>query len=133
MERGSILVATSDTPWATQLARMLVAEGYRVSLARTGVDALYQARRQRPHLIFLDPDVSQLSGWEVCRQLKRMAEHATLTIVLMTLDAKAAHRAGADGYMAKSGQVEPSLPPVHAFRAPQGIVREFLHRRMLAA
>jgi len=133
MGGGDILLATSDMHWAGRLAELLRAEGYRVLISRTGVDALYQARMQRPHLIFLDPDLPQLSGWEVCRQLKQAPGQVPGKVVLITMEAVAAYRAGADGYIAKSGQIEPSLPPVHAFRAPQGILQNFLHRRILAA
>ena len=43
-------------------------------------------------------------------------------------------RAGADGYLVKGGQVEPTLPPIRVFRHPaQGILQEFLHRHAMAA
>jgi hypothetical protein len=133
MPHEHILLASADARWVTPIAALLAADGYRVSVARTGVDALYQARMRRPHLLFLDPELPQLSGWEVCRRLKRRAEPAATKIVLITLEAGAAHRAGADGYLVTSGPLEPSLPPVHVFRAPQGILRAFLHRRARAA
>ena len=133
MPNEHILLASSDARWVTPIASVLETDGYRVSIARTGVDALYQARMGRPDLILLDLELPHLSGWEVCRRLKRMAERTAPKIVLITLDAVAAHRAGADGYVVKGGQLDPSLPPVHAFHTPQGILRKFLHRRALAA
>ena len=133
MPGADILLASSDAQWAARLAQLLTTEGYRVLIARTGADALFQARMQRPHLIFLDPDLPQLSGWEVCRQLRQAPGQVPGKIVLITMEAVAAYRAGADGYIAKSGEMEPSLPPVHAFRTPQGILQNFLHRRVLAA
>jgi len=134
MAMATILIADEDTHWMTSMARLLEAEGYRILRARTGVDALYQARMRRPDLIILDPDLAQLSGWEVCRRLKQSPEMETLKVVLITLRGEDAYRAGADGYLVKGGQVEPTLPPVRVFRhPPQGILGDFLHRRAVAA
>jgi CheY-like chemotaxis protein len=131
---GTILIADDDVMWARSMARLLENEGYRVLWARSGVDALYQARMRRPDLILLDPNLAQLPGWEVCRRLKRSPEMARVKIVLLTLQGEAAYQAGADGYLVKGGQVEPTLPPVRVFRHPvQGILEDFVHRRAMAA
>ncbi len=130
MENPTILIADDDTLWTESIARLLEREGYRVLRARTGVDALYQARMRRPHLLLLNPALPQLSGWSVCRQLRRSPEFASVKIVLLTLDGAAAHRAGADGYLPKSGQEAGTLPPVRVFRYPApGILAQFLDRR----
>ncbi len=116
------------------MARLLEAEGYRVLRARTGVDALYQARMRRPGLILLHPDLVQLNGWEVCRRVKDSPGMESVRVVLLTMKGEAAYRAGADGYLIKGGQVEPTLPPIRVFRhPPQGILGDFLHRRAVAA
>jgi len=131
---GTILIADEDVMWASSMARLLKDEGYHVLWARSGVDALYQARMRRPDLILLDPNLAQLSGWEVCRRVKRSPDMARVKIVLLTLQGEAAYQAGADGYLVKGGQVEPTLPPVRVFRHPaQGILEDFLHRRAMAA
>jgi two-component system phosphate regulon response regulator PhoB len=134
METATILIADDDARWVNSMARLLEAEGYRILRARTGVDALYQARMRRPHLILLDVELPQLDGWEVCRRLKRSPGMEKVKVVLLTLRGEDAYRAGADGYLVKGGQVEPTLPPVRVFRhPPQGILGEFLHRRAVAA
>ena len=132
--RAIILIGDGDPIWVISLSSLLEAEGYRVVSSRTGVDALYQVRMRRPDLLLLNPDLPQLSGWEVCRRLKRMPDQIRTKVVMLTLDGEAAYRAGADGYLVKGGQVEPTLPPIRVFRQPaQGILEEFLHRRALAA
>jgi len=135
MTYGAIIcIGDGDPIWVESLSSLLEAEGYRVVPSRTGVDALYQVRMRRPDLLLLNPDLPQLSGWEVCRRLKRMPDQARTKVVMLTLDGEAAYRAGADGYLVKGGQVEPTLPPIRVFRhPPQGILVEFLHRRALAA
>ena len=131
--RGTILIADDDPVWAESVTRLLEAEAYHVIPVRTGVDALYQARMRRPDLILLNPQLRQLSGWEVCRMLKRTPDGTRVKVVMLTLEAEAAYRIGADGYLIKGGQLEPTLPPVRVFRYPaQGILEEFLHRRKAA-
>jgi len=134
METATVLIADSDAVWTSSMARRLEVEGYRVLQARTGAVALYQARMRRPDLVMLDPDLSQLSGWEVCRRLKQSPETEKVKVVLFTLRGEEAHRAGADGYLVKGGQAEPTLPPVRVFKhPPEGILEKFLHRRAIAA
>lgn len=130
---GTVLIADDDPVWAESVTRLLEAEAYRVIPVRTGVDALYQARMRRPDLILLNPQLRQLSGWEVCRMLKQMPDGTRMKVVMLTLEAEAAYQVGADGYLLKGGQVEPTLPPVRVFRYPaQGILGEFMHRRNAA-
>jgi CheY-like chemotaxis protein len=132
--KATILIADEDAIWIQSMARLLAGEGYRVLSARTGVDALYQARMRGPDLILLNPELPQLSGWEVCRRLKHLPGASSAKVVMLTLRGETAYRAGADGYLVKAGQVEPTLPPVRVFRHPaQGILSEFLHRRAMAA
>jgi two-component system phosphate regulon response regulator PhoB len=89
---------------------------------------------RRPDLVLLAPDLTQLSGWEVCRRLRRSPEMDKVKVVLLTLRGGDAYRAGADGYLVKGGQVEPTLPPVRVFKHPPGgILERFLHRRAMAA
>jgi CheY-like chemotaxis protein len=62
----------------------LTALGYRVTIARTGLEALEKARTLNPCLILLNPQLPQLSGWDVMRLLK--GDPATLGLpIVMTL------------------------------------------------
>lgn len=134
MATATILLADDDRLWTDSMAHLLESRGYRVLRARTGVDALYQVHMRRPDLVLLNPDLPQLSGWKVCQRLRRAPEMAGVKVVLLTLEAMAAYRAGADGYLPKGGQVEPTLPLVRAFRYPaQGILGDFIHGRGMAA
>ena len=136
MQRGAttILIADGDTVWVNSMARLLEAHGYQILQARTGVDALYQARMRRPDLVLLDPNLSQLSGWDVCKQLKRSPEMQSIKIVFLTQKGESAYQKGADGYLDKGGQVGSNLPRLQVFRPPaEGILAELLRRRAAAA
>jgi CheY-like chemotaxis protein len=62
----------------------LTALGYRVTIARTGLEALEKARTLNPCLILLNPQLPQLSGWDVLRLLK--GDPATISLpIVMTL------------------------------------------------
>ena len=58
----TVLIADGDTIWIVSMARLLESEGYRVLRARTGVDALYQARMRRPDLVILDVMMPGIDG-----------------------------------------------------------------------
>ena len=94
---ATILIADDDATWVRSMAQQLQREGYRVLSARTGVDALYQTRMRQPDLLRLNPDLPQLSGWGVCRRLKRLLGVDRTKVAMLTLEADAAYRVGADG------------------------------------
>lgn len=133
-QRAVILIADGDPTWVQSMTRLLESEGYQVLSARAGVDALYQTRMRRPDLLLLNPDLPQLSGWEVCRRVKSMPGSDRTKIAMLTVRAETAYRTGADGYLIKAGAAEHILPAIRVFRHPvQGILSEFLQRRALAA
>ncbi len=134
MHSQIILIADADPVWTESMCRLLEPEGYRVLTARTGVDALYQTRMRCPDLLLLNPRLSQLSGWEVCRRVKQAPDMGRVKVVLLDPNGQRAFQAGADGYLIKGGQVEPTMPPVRVFTQPaSGILSDFQHRRALAA
>ncbi len=49
----------------------LGATGFKVVTATSGVEALNMVRRELPDLIILDVMMPEMSGLDVCRQLKR--------------------------------------------------------------
>src|SRR5258708_39027885 len=66
-----ILVVEDEANIRQTLRYNLVKEGYEVSEAGTGPEALTEARRIRPDLILLDLMLPELSGLEVCRILRQ--------------------------------------------------------------
>ncbi len=57
-------------------------EAYQVAIARSGTEALEKARRLQPGLIFLNPLVPLLSGWDVLTLLKSEADTRHIPIVV---------------------------------------------------
>jgi CheY-like chemotaxis protein len=76
----------------------------RVICASNGTEALAAARREKPDLIFLDADMTGMTGTDVCRVLKADSHFARTPIVLIGRDPKSheeATRAGANDFLWK--------------------------------
>ena len=103
MSMGHILVV-DDEPQIRRVMRMtLIAEGYQVSDARTGDDALELMRAEKYDLVLLDVNMPGISGIETCREIRAVAG---IPILMMTVrdterDKVVALDAGADGYVTK--------------------------------
>jgi DNA-binding response OmpR family regulator len=98
-----ILVVEDEEVIRETLRFNLVREGYQVSQAGNGIEALEKARELRPDLIVLDLMLPELGGLEVCRILRQ--ETTTPVLVLSARDSEldkiVGLRVGADDYMTK--------------------------------
>jgi DNA-binding NarL/FixJ family response regulator len=68
--RLPILVADDDRAYRTQIRRLLGRVGYATETAQTGREALDAAKRFKPALVLLEVNLPEVSGYEVCRQLR---------------------------------------------------------------
>jgi DNA-binding response OmpR family regulator len=101
---ANVLVVDDDEEIRASLRRGLSLEGYRVTLAADGEEALRQARERLPDLVVLDVMMPGLDGLEVARRLR--AADDTLPIILLTArdavpDRVAGLESGADDYLVK--------------------------------
>jgi putative two-component system response regulator len=80
----TVLVATADDDLYGTLYRSLVPFGYRVVRARDGKAALDRCRAEPPDLIAAEGELDVLSGFELCRALKRQRETRIIPFVLVT-------------------------------------------------
>lgn len=99
-----ILVVEDERAVARGLEYGLRAEGFDVLLANTGQSALAIARRESPHLLLLDIRLPDISGFDVCRQLR--SEGRRLPILMVTardeeVDKVLGLELGADDYVVK--------------------------------
>ena len=101
-----ILVAEDDEALATLLKYNLEKEGYRVSVARDGEEALMLAEEKPPDLFLLDWMLPKAAGIEVCRRLRLRSETRNTPIVMLTARGDESDRIrgldmGADDYVSK--------------------------------
>lgn len=80
----TVLVATADDDLYGTLYRSLVPFGYRVVRARDGKAALDRCRAEPPDLIAAEGELDILSGFELCRAVKRQRETRIIPFVLVT-------------------------------------------------
>ncbi len=102
----TILVVEDEVSQSEILNYNLRAEGYRVIMSETGDDALLSAREQEPDLILLDWMLPNVSGVEVCRQLKSDVDMKNIPIIIISARTEEADRVrgldtGADDYITK--------------------------------
>ncbi len=113
----NLLVVEDDLRVADFLARGLRAEGYLVTVARSGPEGLELGRSQPFDLILLDLMLPGLSGLEVCQELRA---RRVLTPILMltaldtTEDKIKGLRLGADDYLTKPFDVDELLARMEA-------------------
>jgi DNA-binding response OmpR family regulator len=111
-----ILVVEDETSIRQTLRYNLTQEGYAVTEAATGGEALTSARAHRPDLILLDLMLPEMSGVEVCRILRQ--EMSTPIIMLTAkgaeLDKVVGLKIGADDYVTKPFSLNELLARVGA-------------------
>jgi two-component system OmpR family response regulator len=70
----SVLVVDDDPDAADSLADLLRLCGHRVTVARTALDALEAADRERPDVALLDIGLPGMSGWQVARRVREQEQ-----------------------------------------------------------
>jgi len=79
-----ILVVEDDPVNGFIMLDFLQAQGYATSLARTGVDGVAAFEQDRPDLMIVDVLLPLKNGFEVCFQVKRTPEGATMPVLMMS-------------------------------------------------
>lgn len=102
-----ILVVDDDEVVRSVFVKILRGRGYEVSEAATGRQALQLTREERPDVVLLDVRLPDLSGLEVCRQIKGDANLQDVFVALCSGEATSSENtvdglaAGADEYVTK--------------------------------
>ncbi|MGE0740431.1 MAG: phosphate regulon transcriptional regulator PhoB [Hyphomonadaceae bacterium] len=101
-----VLVVEDEAALADLLKYNLEKEGYRVSLANDGEEALVVADEVNPDLVVLDWMLPKAPGIEVCRRLRARQDTRNTPIVMLTARTEESDRirgldVGADDYVTK--------------------------------
>ena len=103
MNNPTVLVVEDEESFIEALKVGLKREGFRVEVARDGMQALEMFDLVQPDVILLDVMLPRMSGIDVCRQLRKK----TLTPIIMVtakgaeIDTVVGLEAGADDYVTK--------------------------------
>lgn len=112
-----VLVVEDEPSLVSYLVPLLRREGFEVAAALSGASALQMIAAQPPDLVLLDVGLPDLTGLDVCRELRRRPDH--LPIVMLTgMDSPADELAGfaarADDYITKPISPDLLLARIHA-------------------
>ena len=129
-----ILVVEDEDALAALLQYNLDKEGYRVTVANDGEDALMQIDEQMPDLVVLDWMLPKVSGVEVCRRLRARAETRALPVIMLTARGEESDRirgldTGADDYVVKPFSMSELAARIRAVlrRIRPGLAEDRLH------
>lgn len=79
-----ILIVNADAPTRCTIARALQRSGFSVLEAQTGEEALVLLHEQPVDLVVLDVHLPGISGYEVCRTIKKSAATVMLPVLYLT-------------------------------------------------
>jgi len=114
----TVLIVEDDPALLRGLKDNFEYEGYTVSTATDGEQALRRALDARPHLILLDIMLPKVNGYEICRLLRKQA--VDVPIIMLTAKGQEADivlglKLGADDYVTKPFSIRELLARAEAF------------------
>jgi diguanylate cyclase (GGDEF)-like protein len=111
MSKGSILVVEDDFDISNMLKIYFSGQGYAVEVAPKGGDAIVATRKQLPNLIVLDINLPDMSGYDVCKELRTTTRTSHIPIIFLTQKDERSDKIiglelGADDYVTKPFDIE---------------------------
>jgi len=102
----SILVVEDNRTQGEYLRYILEKEGYSVTIALNGKEALEAVFNNRPHLILTDIMMPEMDGFELCFAIKNNPDTSDIPVILVThlynpVDVIRGLEAGADNFIIK--------------------------------
>ncbi len=103
MASERILVVDDDTNICELLRLYLEKEGYEVSIANNGGEAVKMFQEVSPSLMLLDIMLPVLDGWQVCREVRKFSDKPIIMLTAKgeTFDKVLGFELGADDYVVK--------------------------------
>ena len=103
---ASLLIIDDDQAFTAPVTRLLTSAGHAVTIEETGDQGLKKLQEGSYHLLILDIMLPDISGFEVCRRIRRDPNLFTLPLVMvssMSGDEEVLHglAQGADDYITK--------------------------------
>lgn len=104
--KASVLIVEDDPALSELIVWHFANEGCKVRVTADGEEALDLVREDIPDLIVLDWMIENVPGIEVCRQLRKAKETATVPVIMLTARGEEEDRirglkTGADDYVTK--------------------------------
>ncbi len=118
-----LILIVDDDPMARQLLSIYLRDpAFSIIEASNGQKALEKVKDKKPDLVILDIMMPGMSGYDVCRALRKDWETAVLPIILYSAkthprDVKEGMEAGANEYLTKLTPRKEMLATIHRLLA----------------
>ena len=124
VQRPLVMVVDDSLTVRRVTQRLLEREGYRVTLAKDGVDALERLVAERPVVMLCDIEMPRMDGFELVRLLRDDPERAGIPIIMITSRIAQRHRdhaaqLGVEHYLGKPFSEEALLALVTQYTLAQ--------------
>ena len=118
-EAALVLIVEDEPAQRAMLSYNIQAAGFRTATASGGEEALLAVEEQQPDLILLDWMLPQVSGIEVCRQLKARAQTRAIPVIMVSARSEESDRirgldTGADDYIVKPYSIDELIARLRA-------------------
>lgn len=116
MTQPVVFVVEDEESFVEALQIGLAREGFRVEVARDGIEAIERFASVRPDIVLLDVMLPRASGIDVCRQIRAQS---TVPIIMVTaksseIDTVVGLEVGADDYVTKPYRVRELVARIRA-------------------
>ncbi len=128
-DQKTLLVVDDNPTNIKVLFSFLKEEGFKVLVAKDGLNALEKLQEVRPDLILLDVMMPGIDGFETCRRIKEDPEIKCIPVIFMTALADANNKVkgltlGAVDYITKPFQQEEVLARINLHLQLQSLTQE---------
>ncbi|MDQ7070972.1 MAG: phosphate regulon transcriptional regulator PhoB [Rhodobacterales bacterium] len=127
------ILVIEDEPSQVEILRFnLRQEGFDVRVSMDGEEGVQEAIEDPPDLVLLDWMLPNLSGIEICRQLRRAKETREVPVIMLTARSEERDKIrgldiGADDYITKPYSIRELMARIHsALRRPQASIVEHI-------
>ena len=122
----TIMVVDDSVTVRKVTSRVLERNGYKVLLAKDGVDAITQLQEHTPDLMLLDIEMPRMDGFEVATQVRHDQRLKDLPIIMITSRTGQKHRdramsIGVNEYLGKPFQEAGLLEAIQQFIKRKGL------------
>jgi two-component system response regulator RegX3 len=123
-QRTTVLLVEDEESFVDALVVGLQREGFRVEVARDGVEAVELFEKVDPDVILLDVMLPRMSGIDVCRQIRLTSKVPIIMVTAKSseIDTVVGLEVGADDYVSKPYRLRELVARIRAAirRAPDG-------------
>ncbi|PYF11696.1 response regulator receiver protein [Rhodobacter viridis] len=123
--RRRVLIVEDEDNIAIALDYLLGREGLDHTRMDTGLGAVDRIRADHPDLVLLDVMLPEVSGYEICQEVRADGALSDVRIVMMTargsaLERRKALALGADGFIAKPFELKELRDELHRLLDAEG-------------